>query len=189
MKPLQDLSLFKLPKNFRGRPAVYVQLWWFIQGTFFALSPQFMYGWRRLLLKAFGAKIGNNVLVRPSATVTYPWKLSIGDNSWIGDNVKIYNLGEIAIGENSVISQESYLCTGSHDHSSKDFSIFAKPITIGNGCWIASDVFVYPGINIADNVVVGARSTVTKDLASDLIYMGSPAIPVKTRTINQQIKA
>lgn len=81
----QDLKNFKLPPNFRGRPAWYVQTWWLVQMLFFKNSPQFMYGWRRFLLRCFGAKIGKGVLIRPTAHVQFPWKLEIDEYCWIGD--------------------------------------------------------------------------------------------------------
>jgi putative colanic acid biosynthesis acetyltransferase WcaF len=87
----------------------------------FRTSPQFLYGWRNFLLRLFGAKIGKKVIIRPSVKITYPWKLSIGDYSWIGDDVDLYTLGEIDIGNHVVISQRSYLCTGSHDYFKQIF--------------------------------------------------------------------
>ena len=96
------------------------------QSTLFALSPQFMYGWRRFLLSLFGAKIGCKVIIQPSVKITYSWKLRIGDYSWIGDDVALYTLGEIEIGNHAVESQKSYLCTGSHDYQKLAFDIFAK---------------------------------------------------------------
>src|ERR1700687_2685472 len=102
---VQNLSQYKIPKTFRGRPAWFVQLWWIVQATLFRWSPQFLYGWRRWLLRRFGARIGQGVIIRPTAEITYPWKLSIGDWAWIGDNVTLYTLGEISIGENTVVSQ------------------------------------------------------------------------------------
>lgn len=179
----QNLSQFKLPADFRGKSAFYTQLWWLTQSCLFSTSPQFMYGWRRFLLKLFGAKIGSNVIIRPSAKITYPWKLTIGDNSWIGDNVDLYTLGEIIIGKNSVISQRSYLCTGSHDFTKSDFPIYAKPIIIDDSVWVATDVFVAPGVTIHRNVVVGARSSVFNDLPEDYVYLGTPAKPIKPRTL------
>ncbi len=113
---VQDLSRAKVPPGFRGRAAWFVQLWWIVEALLFHPSPQVLYGWRRFLLRAFGARIGKGVLIRPSVTVTYPWKLSIGDWSWVGDRVTLYTLGEISIGESSVVSQGTYLCTGSHDY-------------------------------------------------------------------------
>ncbi len=102
-----QLDRFKLPRHFRGRSAFVVQLWWFTQAFLFNLSPQFMYTWRVFLLRLFGAKIGKKVIIRPSVKITYPWKLEIGDYSWIGDNVELYTLGKIKIGCHSVISQRT----------------------------------------------------------------------------------
>lgn len=178
---MQNLAKFKLPDNFRGKSAIVVQLWWFVQASFFKLSPQFAYGWRRFLLRLFGAKIGKGVIIRPTVTTTYPWKVTIGDYSWIGDDVTLYSLGEIEIGKNTVISQKSYICTGSHDMYREDFAIFAKKITIKNGCWIATDVFVAPNVTIEDDVVVGARSSVFNSLPKNTVCIGSPAKPIKNR--------
>jgi putative colanic acid biosynthesis acetyltransferase WcaF len=104
---MQKLNSFKLPNNFRGRNVFVVQLWWLVQSLFFKNSPQFLYGFRRFLLRLFGAKIGKKVIIRPTVRITYPWKVVIGDFSWIGDDVVLYSLGEIEIGENVVISQKS----------------------------------------------------------------------------------
>ena len=177
----QDLSQFKLPDNFRGRSAFTVQLWWLIEAVFFKPSPQIMYGWRRFLLRLFGAKIGAKVIIRPSVTTTYPWKVSIGDHSWIGDHVTLYSLGEIEIGKNVVVSQKTYLCTGSHDYNKIDFPIYAKKITIENECWLAMDVFVAPGITIGKGSVIGSRSSVYNDIPSNRICKGSPAVIIRNR--------
>lgn len=180
----QDLSKFKLPKNFRGRNAIIVQLWWFVQATLFRFSPQAMYGWRRFLLRLFGASIGKKVIIRPTAKVTYPWKISIGNYSWIGDEVTLYSLGEIEIESNVVISQKSYLCTGSHDYTEANFLIFSKKITVKKGCWIATDVFISPGVTIEENTVVGSRSSVYESLPKNKICIGNPAKPVKERIMD-----
>ncbi|NRP59901.1 putative colanic acid biosynthesis acetyltransferase [Marinobacterium sp. xm-d-564] len=177
----QELSTFKIPVNFRGRGATYVQLWWLIQSTLFAMSPQFAYGWRRFLLRCFGAKIGKGVIIRPSVRTTYPWKLNIGDNSWVGDHVELYTLGEITIGNNAVVSQKSYLCTGSHDFKKDSFDIYAKPIVIEDEAWVATDVFISPGVTVGKGAVIGARSSVFKDMPPGMICTGYPAKPVKPR--------
>ncbi len=177
----QQLNTFKLPKNFRGKNPFIVQIWWLVQSILFKTSPQFMYGWRRFLLRLFGAKIGKKVIIRPNVTITYPWKITIGDYSWVGDNVTLYSLGEIEIGQNVVISQKSYLCTGSHDYTKLDFPIYQNKITIHNECWIATDVYIAPGINIGKGTVVGARSSVFKDLPKNKICIGSPAKIIRDR--------
>ena len=178
---VQDLNKFTLPKNFRGRNVFVVQLWWLVQGTFFKMSPQFMYGFRRFLLRLFGAKIGKKVIIRPTVRITYPWKVSIGNYSMVGDDVVLYSFGDIEIGDNVVISQKSYLCTGSHDYLQIDFPIFAKKITIENQCWLATDVFVAPGITIKEGTVVGSRSSVYKDLPANKVCVGNPAKIIRER--------
>ncbi len=175
------LNEYYTPENFRGRNPYFVQLWWCVQSTFFALSPQFCYKWRAILLRIFGAKIGKGVLIRPSVKIVYPWKLSIGDYSWVGDNVVLYTLGPIEIGNNSVISQGSYLCTGSHNYDKETFDIYAKPIVIGDSCWLATDVFVAPGIKIGNECVVGARSSVFNSLPGHSICLGTPAVKIRDR--------
>ena len=173
---VQDLSSFKLESDFRGRSAFLVQLWWIVQSTIFGCSPQFMYGWRRALLRLFGADIGSNVLVRPSVRVTYPWKLKIGNHSWIGDHVELYTLGAITIGNNAVVSQGSYLCTGTHDYLDPSFRIEERPIVVEDEAWVAAQVFIAPGIRIGKGAVVGVRSLVLTDVPDGAIAMGHPAI-------------
>lgn len=182
---MQDLSKYKTPKAFRGKSKIVVQLWWIVYALFFKTSPQLLYGWRRFLLRSFGAKIGEKVIIRPSVQITYPWKLSIGDYSWIGDDVVLYTLGEISIGKHSVVSQRSYLCTGSHDYKKINFPILSQKIIIGDQCWLATDVYIAPGIIIGEGTVVGARSSVYKSLPNGKICVGNPAKVIKERNIEK----
>lgn len=177
----QNLAAFKLPPNFRGRPGWYVQLWWLVQATLFRWSPQFAYRYRAALLRIFGARVGKSTIIRPTVTITYPWKVVIGDHVWIGDDAVLYSLGEISIGNHSVVSQRSYLCAGDHDYSDASFPIRGLKIVIGDECWLAADTYVAPGVSIADGVVVGARSSVYKDLPADMVCLGSPCRPIKSR--------
>ncbi len=172
---VQDLASFRLPPGFRGRPGWYVQLWWLVQALLIRPSPQFAYGWRRLLLRSFGARIGTDVLIRPTVRVTYPWKVRIDDRAWIGDHVELYSLGPIEIGEDAVVSQGSYLCTGSHDHRKIDFPIYAEAITIHSQAWVAARSFIGPGVSIGRGAVVGACSVVLEDVADLTIVAGHPA--------------
>jgi len=177
----QNLNSFVLPAGFRGRSVLLVQFWWCIQATLFSCSPQFAYGWRNFLLRLFGASIGKKVIIRPSVRITYPWKLTIKDNAWVGDYVDLYTLGEITIGKNAVVSQKSYLCTGSHDYQLESFDIFAKSIVIEDEAWVATDVFIAPGVTIGKGAVIGSRSSVYKDMPEGMICIGNPAKPIKPR--------
>ncbi|MEX5411155.1 colanic acid biosynthesis acetyltransferase WcaF [Atlantibacter hermannii] len=178
---MQELREFSVPKNFRGGHPVKVQLWWAVQKTLFSWSPQIAYRWRAFLLRLFGARIGKGVVIRPSVKITYPWKLTLGDYAWVGDDAVLYTLGDITIGANAVISQKSYLCTGSHDYLSTHFDIYAKPIVIGDKCWLATDVFVAPGVSIGEGTVIGARSSVFKSLPGNVICRGNPAEIIRER--------
>lgn len=171
----QDLSSFRNPPGARGRSAIFVQLWWIVQALLVNTSPQIMYGWRLWWLRLFGAKIGKNVLIRPSVRVTYPWKVTIGDNVWIGDNAELYTLDEIRIGNDCVVSQRSYLCTGSHDARATSFDLITKPIILEDQSWVASECFVMPGVTIGRGAVVAARSLVTRSVNPGTVVAGSPA--------------
>jgi len=181
----QNLSSFTLPQNFRGRSALVVQLWWIVQASLFKWSPQFAYGFRRTLLRIFGAQIGAGVIIRPNATVTYPWKVTIGDYAWVGDDVVLYSLGEIVIGAHSVVSQRCYLCTGDHSYTEIDFPIRGRKITIGDEVWVAADVFIAPAVTIGDGAVIGARSTVLSDMPAGMLCAGYPAKPLRPRLKEQ----
>lgn len=176
-----DLSKYDQSWFSKGRNSAVILLWWVVQGTIFKFSIHNMYGWRSFLLRVFGADIGVNVKVRSSAKFTYPWKVKIGDHSWIGEDVIFYSLDHIEVGANCIISQSSYLCTGSHDIYDPYFGLITKPIVIKDGAWIATDVFVYPGIIIEELAVVAARSTVAKNIPANEIHAGSPAGFVKIR--------
>ncbi|WP_142251739.1 putative colanic acid biosynthesis acetyltransferase [Bradyrhizobium sp. UNPF46] len=172
----QDLSRSKAPPGFRGRSGLIVLLWQSVQQTLFALSPQPAYAWRRWLLRLFGAEVGQGVLVRPTVRVTYPWKVKLGNHCWIGDNAELYSLGPITIGNNAVVSQRSYLCAATHDYKDIIFPLTAQPILIEHEAWVAADCFVAPGVTIGAGAIVGARSTVLRDVAPGTIVAGYPAV-------------
>jgi putative colanic acid biosynthesis acetyltransferase WcaF len=178
---VQDLRSFVLPKGFRGQSVLVVQCWRLIQATLFRLSPQLFYGWRRWLLRRFGARIGCGARIRPTAEITYPWKLSVGDWSWIGDHVTLYSLGEIYVGDNVVVSQHCYICAGSHDYTVPSFDILDLRVEIGNEVWLAAGVFIAPGVRVGRGTVVGACSVVLSDLPEMMLCGGHPARPVRAR--------
>jgi putative colanic acid biosynthesis acetyltransferase WcaF len=176
-----DLSRFKNDATFRGRSALVVQLWWLVQDWLLRPSPQFMYGWRRFWWRLFGARIGAGVIIRPTARATYPWKVTVGDRSWIGDHAELYSLGCIEIGSDAVISQNAYLCAGTHDYTKIDFPLIAKPIRIADQAWLATGCFIAPGITIGRGAIIGAHSVVLQDMPAATICAGNPARPVKPR--------
>ncbi len=172
---LQNLASFAVQPGFRGRSGLWVQIWWVAQAILIRPSPQPLHGWRVFWLRAFGARIGRGVKFRPSARVTYPWKLSIGDNAWIGDRAELYSLDRIEIGSDVCISQDAYICTGSHDMNSADFAYDCRPVTIEPEAWIAAGAFVGPGVTVGHGAVLAARSVTMKSLDALGVYVGQPA--------------
>ena len=135
------------------------------------------------ILRLFGACIGRGVRIKPGLKVKFPWRLSVGDHSWIGEDVWIDNLAVVVIGSNTCISQAVYFCTGSHDWSSRRFDLLTKPIEIGNGCWIAARCAVAPGTIVGDGAAVTLQSVVQGSLAENTIYGGVPFRALKERLI------
>jgi putative colanic acid biosynthesis acetyltransferase WcaF len=178
-----DLRKYDLSNFDRGRANWVVLLWWLVQAVAFPLSLHNLNGFRCWLLRLFGAQIGKGVVIRPTARFTYPWKVSIGDYSWIGDDVVLYSVDRIIVGSHCSISQKSYLCTGSHDIGDRAFKLITAPIKINNGVWVATDCFIAPGVTIGANSVIGARSSVFKDIPENLVAWGTPCTPRYPRNI------
>jgi putative colanic acid biosynthesis acetyltransferase WcaF len=171
---LVDLRKYDQAWFDRGRSSWYILLWWFVQAVTFPLTPHNLHSLRRTILRLFGAKIGLGVNIRPTARFTYPWRVEIGDYSWIGDDVVLYSLDRIQIGSHCVISQKCYLCTGSHDLQDEAFGLKTAPIILGNGVWLASDCFIAPNTTIGSNAVIGARSSVFGDIPPQQVAWGNP---------------
>lgn len=130
---------------------------------------------RARVLRVFGATIGNNVLIRHRVRIHWPWKLSVGDNTWIGEGAWILNLEPVQIGTNTCISQDVFLCTGSHDHNSPTFEFDNAAITIGDGVWVAARATVLRGVSIGDNATIGATALVVKDVAAGEVVLAATA--------------
>lgn len=139
--------------------------------------------WRAVVLRTFGAKVGYKANIYASVKIWAPWNLSIGDYSSLGPGVDCYNQGKIFIGDNTVISQKSYLCASTHDFTISNFPLILKPIYIEDQVWIAADAFVAPGVTIKKGSVVGARSAVFKDVEAWSVVGGNPANYIKRREI------
>ena len=159
-------------------------IWGIIYVILFRYSPRPLHTWRSFLLRMFGAKIGKGVHVYPAVRIWAPWNLIIGDYTGIAEDVILYSQDIIQIGNNSVISQGTHLCAGTHDYTKKGFPLITKPIHIGDNVWIAAEVFVHPGIVIENGSVVGARAVVTKSLPAWKVCAGNPCIPLKNRVLN-----
>ncbi|MBP6007894.1 MAG: WcaF family extracellular polysaccharide biosynthesis acetyltransferase [Rhodoferax sp.] len=160
-------------------------LWQIIFRPLFYVLPTSANLLRIILLRLMGANVGHTCLIEPMVKILMPWNLEMGNYVVLGRNVEIYNYAHVKISDMTVVSQRSYLCTGSHDYTHPHMPLIWKPIIIGSECWIASEVFIAPGVEIGNGTVIGARSVVTKSMPEWMVCAGNPCKPIKPRTIHE----
>lgn len=161
----------------RGQHAYCFATWYVLKRLFFLTTIPWPYQLKVSILRLFGANIGSNVIIKPRVNIHFPWKLKIGDHAWLGEEVVILNFEPISIGSNTCVSQQVFLCGGSHDFRDPSFPYRNAPIHIGDGVWLQAGVFVCPGVDIGSEAVVSARSFVKDNLLANHIYSGNPAEP------------
>ena len=166
----------------RGAPAFLEALWIAVQ--FLVLRSPIPGSFQRVVcLRIFGADIGRGVVIKPGVKIKFPWKLSIGDYTWIGEGAWIDNLAKVSVGSNCCISQGAYLCTGSHDWSSSRFDLITKQITLNDKCWIGAKSTLSPGVEIGEGAVVALGSVMLTDADPWFVYSGAPAVRRKQRVV------
>lgn len=160
------------------------QVLWYATNLLLFQNPLVPFsGIRVMVLRSFGAKVGKGVVIKPSVRIKFPWKLIIGDHSWIGERVWIDNLDEVKIGESVCISQGSSLLTGNHNFKQPAFDLMVAPIQLEDGVWIGAQAVVCPGVTCATHAVLTVASIASKNLLPYGIYKGNPAVKMATRTI------
>lgn len=156
-------------------------LWEIVDRTLIRCSPRRAHGWRRFWLRRFGARMADTAGTKASTKIKHPWLFSMGEHSMLSERVEIYNLGPVSIGSHTVLSQDVYVCAGTHDYARPDMPLIRPTIEIGSGVWICAGAFIGPGIKIGDNAVVGARAVATKNVPGGTIVAGNPAVVVRVR--------
>ena len=179
-----DLSRFSPGAFDRGAGAVKETLWLLVSLVLFRLCPFSFSALKCAVLRMFGAKIGRNVTIKPQVKVTFPWKLTIGDYVWLGEQCWLLNLDRIVIGNHVCISQRAFLCTGSHDYKRVTFDLITRPITLQDGAWIGAGGWVGPGVTVGTHAVLTAGSVTGKNLEANGIYQGNPAVRIKERVVS-----
>ncbi|WP_343531496.1 WcaF family extracellular polysaccharide biosynthesis acetyltransferase [Pedobacter sp.] len=178
----------QLKKNFdkkdfsSGASTLKMVLWYFTSVVFIRSGIIPSSSLIVFILKLFGAKIGKDVRIKPGIYIHYPWRLTIGDYSWLAE-CRIENLAQVTIGDNVCVSQKAMLLTGNHNYKSVDFDLIVQPILLEEGSWIGANATVCPGITAKSHAVLTVGSIATKDLESYSIYQGNPAVKVKDRAI------
>jgi putative colanic acid biosynthesis acetyltransferase WcaF len=156
-------------------------VWNVVYAILFRPTPNAFHRWRAFLLRCFGARIGRGVHVYPRVRIWAPWNLELKDECGIANGTTLYSQGAISVGRRAVVSQDSYICTGTHDYTLKGHPLITFPIIIEDHVWIAAGVFVNPGVIIHEGAVVAARSVVTKSMPSWMVCGGHPCKPIKER--------
>ena len=181
--PTVDLSQFSNPDFDRGASRFKEALWLLVSCLFFAPAAPWSSAFRVFWLRVFGARIGRGVVIKPQVKITFPWKLTLGDHVWLGEECWLLNLEKIIIADNVCLSQRAFLCTGNHNYKSPTFDLIVKPIQVEAGAWIGAGAFVGPGVTVGNHAVLAAGSVATDDLQPYGIYRGNPAVLVKQRVI------
>lgn len=158
-------------------------LWYFINVLMMKNSWLPVSKWKVRVLRAFGAKIGTGVNIKPCVNIKYPWLLEVGDYTWIGENVWIDNLAQVKIGSNVCISQGAMLLCGNHNYKKPTFDLMVGKITLEDGCWIGAQSTVCPGVTVHSHAVLGVGSVANHDLEPYMIYQGNPAQKIRKRII------
>ena len=160
------------------------QVFWYLVSALLFKNPWIpVSGIKVFFLRLFGAKVGSGVVVKPCVNIKYPWKLAIGNNSWIGEKAWIDNLDQVSIGNSVCISQGAFLLTGNHDYKKITFDLLIAPIILEDGVWIGASAIVCPGIVCGTHAVLSVASVANKDLAPYFIYKGNPAVKITERII------
>lgn len=177
-----DLSKYNNTWYYPGNKVVCV-LWYFVNVVFFVSHIIPLSGLKVWLLKLFGAKVGSSVVIKPGVNIKYPWKLVIGDYSWIGEDVWIDNLDQVIIGSNVCISQGAMLLCGNHNYKKTTFDLMVNEIILEEGVWIGAKSVVCPGVTCKTHAILSVGSIANIDLEPYTIYQGNPAKKIRNRVI------
>jgi putative colanic acid biosynthesis acetyltransferase WcaF len=154
-----------------------------VASALYRTSPRPFFGWRRFLLRLFGANIASSARPYPRARVWAPWNLTMHHMSCLADDVDCYCVGSICLGPHAIVSQHVHLCSATHDYRQRAFPLLVGAITLGRESWVAAGAYIGPGITVGEGAVVGARSTVTKDVPPWSVAVGVPARVLSVRTL------
>lgn len=182
-----DLSRFRNDWYNPGAGALKRVLWYMVNAAFFTTYFPFG-GFKKFLLRLFGAKVGKGVVIKPSVNIKYPWRLEIGDHVWIGEKVWIDNLVLVRIGNNACISQGAMLLTGNHNYRKSTFDLLTGEIILEEGAWVGAQSVVCPGVKCGSHSVLSVGSVATKDLEPYSINQGNPAVKIRERLISESAK-
>ncbi len=181
-RPLDGGASFTLGNRVRR---VVWNLAWLLLASW---TPAPLHRYRVSLLRLFGAQVDWTAHVYGSAKIWCPGNLRMEARSCLGPRVNCYCIDQISLGIGAIVSQDTSLCTGSHDIRDSHFQLITKPIVIESGAWVAAEAFIGPGVTVGQSAVIGARAVLFSDADANGVYVGNPATKVKSRTVASDTK-
>jgi putative colanic acid biosynthesis acetyltransferase WcaF len=185
VKTFDQASAYASPWSLKERAGML--LWDTAWALFCQWTPKPLNRWRLFWLRLFGARIDGTPFVHQRARIQIPWNLTLHDRACLGDRANAYTLGEIELGARSVVAQEAYLCTGTHDLADPHTPLQVAKITVGEDVFIGARAFIMPGVTLGDRSVAGACAVVTKDVEPEMVVTGNPARAIRRRTFSKPL--
>lgn len=185
LPPDSDLAFYR--GEYRNRLTIGHRLlrgvWGIVWIALFLPSPVVFFGWRRLLLRAFGARLHPTAKVYPSTRVWAPWNLTMGQWSALGPEVYCYNVDEVCLDRDATASFRAFLCTASHDLTHRERPLVTGPIRLERGAYVFADAFIGMNVTLHEGAVAAARAVVVKDVAAFDVVGGNPARVIGKRQL------
>lgn len=177
-----DIAANRRARKWTRKELLVRALWELLRGPLFGWTPRPLWGWRRSVLRLFGATVGREAHVHPSVRIDVPFNLAIGDHTAVGDRATLYALGPIVLGARVTVSQGAHLCAGTHDHRDPAMPLVKAGIAVGDEAWICADAFIGPGVTVGAGAIVGARAVAVRNIEPLAVVAGNPAKLVSRRT-------
>ena len=178
---VQNLAAYRRPAHSPRPRWGWWLLWWPVGLALFESGWAPLSGLKAAVLRAFGARVGRGLVIKPHVRVKDPRKLSVGDHCWIGEGVWVDSIEAVTLGDEVCLSQGAYLCTGGHDHTRPTFDLIARPITVHSQAWVGAKAVLLPGVTVGAGAVVAAGAVVTRDVPAGAVVGGNPARVLKQR--------
>lgn len=177
-----DLSRFNPRSNFSAKKGfLFFSLWQLFKGFFFLTWFPWPSKYKVWILRLFGARVGQHIVLKPRINIHMPWNFTCGDYCWIGEGVEIFNFENVTIGSHCCISQNVSIFAAGHNYRSPCLEYYNLPVTIRDGVWLCANSIICPGVVVETDTVLTVGSILKNSTCPKSIYSGNPAIFTKVR--------
>lgn len=144
-------------------------------------TPRPLHGWRRLVLRGFGARVAAGAKIYPDARIWAPWLLDMASGSTLGDGVQCYNVDWVRLGPDATVSQRAFLCTATRDIDDVDNPLMTAPVVLERRAWVGAEAYVGPGVTLHEGAVLAARGVAVRSVPAWTVVGGNPAKAIRAR--------